>query len=70
MLVTLAMLTKGEYSVTKTFNHLSTLLDPIHLYPGDFLTDSPNNDDKIAGYKTYSEFQSPNFWPLTNPLAC
>lgn len=69
-LVALKEYTVGHYSITRFFSHAHTQLDPVHLYPGDFLTASSTNDDKIAGYKTYSEFRSPSFWPIVNPLAC
>lgn len=69
-LLALKVYAKKEFSITRQFSHIITQLDPIHLYPGDFLTASSRNDDKIAGYKTYSEFRSPSFWPLNNPLSC
>ena len=58
-----------NYSITGTFTHKYTQLNPIHLYPG-FFNSSDESVDKIAGYRTYSSFTSPVFRKNTNPLTC
>jgi len=55
---------------SRQFNHLITILDPIHLYPGYFLSKPSSDSAKIAGFKTYSSFTSPRFYPIINPLGC
>lgn len=59
-----------EFSIARTFVHLGTTLNPVHLYPGFFLTKPSEATDKIAGYMTYQTFQSPTFYPTINPLLC
>jgi hypothetical protein len=58
------------YGITRRFVHHMTTLDPIHLYPSDFGTNTPGLDAKIVGYRTYSTFSSPSFFLLDNPLTC
>jgi hypothetical protein len=63
-----------RFSVTRTFIHHTTHLDPIHLYASYFLSKSDQtpsrNSNRIAGYRTYSSFTSPVFTPNHNPLNC
>lgn len=62
--------TRQRWSVSGQFIHYSTILEPIHLYPGFFLTKSAKNDSKIAGYKFYSSFASPILTDLYNTSSC
>jgi len=57
------------YSITGTFGHKYTNLNPVHLYPG-FFNSEDETTDKIAGYRTYSSFVTPFFRLNTNPLSC
>ena len=70
-----------KYSVTRTFEHYTTLLNPIHLWPsyfhskstktkGDTHPSTISHDHKIAGYRTYSSFLSPVFIANHIPLDC
>jgi len=64
----------ARYQLTDSFRFLSMNLDPMHLYPSDFLTRSGNDKeqlyDKIAGHRMTAVFESPDFQETYPPLQC
>lgn len=62
--------TQKMYNIALPFLHRYTMLDPIKLYPGYFYTKPSQPQDKLAGFRTYSVFRSPAFYPVINPLSC
>lgn len=63
-----------RFMLSDTFIFRSANLDPIHLYPSDFLTRSGNDKeqlyDKVAGYRMTAIFDSPEIQETYPPLQC
>lgn len=65
----------ARYQFTEAaFKYISTNLDPIQLYPSDFLTRSGNDKeqlyDKVAGWRFTSLFESPPYMEWSSPIQC
>lgn len=63
-----------RYNIHDAFKFLSMNLDPIHLFPSDYLTRSGNDKeqlyDKVAGYRITAVFESPLYSESYSPLVC
>lgn len=63
-----------RYTISNTFIFRSANLDPIHLYPSEFVTRTGNRNDqieqKLAGYSMTAIFDSPEIQENYSPIQC
>lgn len=63
-----------KYQLSDAFQFLDANLDPVHLYPSDFLTRAGNDKEelyaKIAGYRMSATFNTPEYQETYSRINC